>query len=304
MNVRFGNMIESIRNDVINNVEYIIDSCQTSVQSNRAILYYFYLIRNTDYKLYKNIIGLMASDHYKIIKEYSNLDKSIEDDSIFINLYENLTSQDELIMVLEEEPMMILNIMDYMNEFACYEYFEKRQCYLNSKDNLNTLFKLSPYSVLDYLYYCQKYDINTLKIIYHEQLETYDDNDTTINAKDAAIYGLISTLESLFMTDTNNYKDLMSELLANYYIIGKKQIQSGKKIVKKDYLSKNLRLIEKSDIIYLLNKLKDTDYKFLIEILRRNINNYEENTNIHNSSELEQKTLKKINEIKNFNIIE
>ena len=146
--------------------------------------------------------------------------------------------------------------------------------------------------------------MNTLKIIYDEQVETYDDNDTTIDAKDAAIYTIISTLEILFETDIDNYKDLMSELLANYYMIGKKQMQSNKKIVKKEYLAKNLRLIENGDIIDVLNRLKQKDCKFLIEVLRRNINNYDENISINLDNEREQKTLKKINDIKNFNIIE
>ena len=87
-------------------------------------------------------------------------------------------------------------------------------------------------------------------------------------------------------------------------MIGKKQMQSNKKIVKKEYLAKNLRLIENSDIIDVLNRLKQKDCKFLIEVLRRNINNYDENISINLDNEREQKTLKKINDIKNFNIIE
>lgn len=304
MTIRFGDIIEQLRMRVIKDIEYILDNSQTSVQSDKAILYYFYLMRQSNNKLYKNIIGLIASEHYKIIKEYSILGKSIDEDELFINLYESLSNQDELITIIEEEPAIIINILNYMNEFECYDYFEKRQCYLNNKSNLDTLFKLSPCSVLDYLYYCQKYDVNTLKIIYDEQVETYDDNDTTINAKDAAIYTLISTLESLFENDIDNYKDLMSELLANYYMIGKKQMQSNKKIVKREYLAKNLRLIENNDIIDVLNRLKRKDCKFLIEVLRRNINNYDENVSINTDNEREQKTLKKINDIKNFNIIE
>lgn len=304
MTIRFGDIIEQLRMRVIKDIEYILVNSQTSVQSDKAILYYFYMLRQNNNKLYKNIIGLIASDHYKMIKEYSILDKSIDEDELFINLYESLSSQDELIAIIEEEPAIIISILSYMNEFECYDYFEKRQCYLNNKSNLDTLFKLSPCSVLDYLYYCQKYDMNTLKIIYDEQVETYDYNDTTIDAKDAAIYTIISTLEILFETDIDNYKDLMSELLANYYMIGKKQMQSNKKIVKKEYLAKNLRLIENSDIIDVLNRLKQKDCKFLIEVLRRNINNYDENISINLDNEREQKTLKKINDIKNFNIIE
>ena len=75
-------------------------------------------------------------------------------------------------------------------------------------------------------------------------------------------------------------------------------------LIKKEYLAKNLRLIENSDIIDVLNRLKQKDCKFLIEVLRRNINNYDENISINLDNEREQKTLKKINDIKNFNIIE
>lgn len=304
MTIRFGDIIEQLRMRVIKDMEYILDNSQTSVQSDKAILYYFYMLRQNNNKLYKNIIGLIAGEHYKIIKEYSILDKLTDEDELFINLYESLLNQDELIAIIEEEPAIIISILSYMKEFECYDYFEKRQCYLNNKSNLDILFKLSPCSVLDYLYYCQKYNMNTLKIIYDEQVETYDDNDTIINAKDAAIETLISTLEILFETDIDNYRDLMSELLANYYMIGKKQMQSNKKIVKKEYLAKNLRLIENNDIIDVLNRLKQKDCKFLIEVLRRNINNYDENISINLDNDREQKTLKKINDIKNFNIIE
>ena len=63
-------------------------------------------------------------------------------------------------------------------------------------------------------------------------------------------------------------------------------------------------MIENGDIIDVLNRLKQKDCKFLIEVLRRNINNYDENISINLDNEREQKTLKKINDIKNFNIIE
>ena len=305
MTIRFGDIIEQLRMRVIKNMKYILDNSQTSVQSDKAILYYFYMLRQNNNKLYKNIIGLIASDHYKMIKEFMEENINIiEDDFYYLNLYENVSNQDELISIVENDPSIILEIICFMKEFECYDYFEKRQCYLNNKSNLDTLFKLSPCSVLDYLYYCQKYDMNTLKIIYDEQVETYDDNDTTINAKDVALCTLISTIDSLFENDIDNYKDLMSELLANYYMIGKKQIQYNKKIVKREYLTKNLRLIENGDIIDVLNRLKQKNCKFLIEVLRRNINNYDENISINTYNEREQKTLMKINDIKNFNIIE
>ena len=298
MTIKFGNVTENIRNSFINNIELIMNYCQTKEQSNRIILYYFYYIRCADYNLYKNIIGLIASDHYKIINEFMMQNVGIiEDDFYYLKLYESISNQDELISIIENDPSMILEIICYMNDFNCYDYFEKRRCYLRCKDKIEILSKLSPYSVFDYLYYCQKYDANIIKTIYNEQLEIYNDKDYAINT-------LITTIEELFDNDLSNYSYLMSELLINYYIIGKKQIKSDKTIVKRDYLSKNLRLIENSDIIDILNRLKSDDYKFLIEVLRRNINNYDENVSINTDNEREQKTLKKINDIKNFNIIE
>lgn len=304
MTIRFGDIIEQLRMRVIKDIEYILDNSQTSVQCNRAILHYFYALRSSNYQLYKNIVGLMASDHYKIINELKRAKSIGKEDFPYMKLYETVLNQDELICVIEKEPTILLEILYCMKEFNDSNYFENRYSYLLCKDKLDILRKLSPYSVLDYLYYCQKYDMNTLKIIYDEQVETYDDNDTTINAKDAAIETLISTLEILFETDIDNYRDLMSELLANYYMIGKKQMQSNKKIVERDYLAENLQLIENNDIIDVLNRLKQKDCKFLIEVLRRNINNYDENASINTDNEREQKTLKKINDIKNFNIIE
>ena len=70
MTIRFGDIIEQLRMRVIKDIEYILDNSQTSVQSDKAILYYFYMLRQNNNKLYKNIIGLIASDHYKMIKEY------------------------------------------------------------------------------------------------------------------------------------------------------------------------------------------------------------------------------------------
>ena len=125
MTIRFGDIIEQLRMRVIKDIEYILDNSQTSVQSDKAILYYFYMLRQNNNKLYKNIIGLIAGEHYKIIKEYSILDKSTDEDELFINLYESLLNQDELIAIIEEEPAIIISILSYMNEFECYDYFEK-----------------------------------------------------------------------------------------------------------------------------------------------------------------------------------
>ena len=294
--VRFSNVIEDIRTMVISNIEYIIDNCQTGVQINRAILYYFYMMRNNNYKLYKNVIGLIASDHYKMINDLRKFDIDLEEDYLYLDLYESISNQDELIYIIEEDPAMILEIITYMNEFNSLDYFEKRESYLNCKDNLNVLFKLSPYSILDYLYYCQKYDFNILKAIYKEQVEIF-------NSKDDAINSLITTMEELFMTDLENYKELVVELLSNYYMVGKNQLRCNQNIVKREYLVKNIRLIENGDIVDILNRLNEHDYKFLIEVLRRNLNGY--NENIHfNDNDLEKKTLKKIYDIKKINTIE
>lgn len=294
--VRFSNVTEDIRTMIISHIEYIVDNCQTGDQINRAILYYFYMMRNNNYKLYKNIIGLIASDHYKMINDLRKYEIDLREDYPYLNLYENISNQDELIYIIEEEPSIILEIITYMNEFNSLDYFEKRESYLNCKDNLNVLFKLSSYSILDYLYYCQKYDFDILNIIYKEQVEILD-------SKDEAINSLITTMEELFMTDLDNYKDLVVELLSNYYMIGKKQLQRKNKIVKRDYLMKNIRLIENGDIVDILNRLRANDYKFLIEVLRRNLNGYNENIQF-NDNDLEKKTLKKIYDIKKINTIE
>ena len=195
MTIRFGDIIEQLRMRVIKDIEYILDNSQTSVQSDKAILYYFYMLRQNNNKLYKNIIGLIAGEHYKIIKEYSILDKSKDEDELFINLYESLLNQDELIAIIEEEPAIIISILSYMNEFECYDYFEKRQCYLINKNNLDTLFKLSPCSVLDYLYYCQKYDMNTLKIIYEENNIKQEDLKKRLQIDISAVTRILKTLE-------------------------------------------------------------------------------------------------------------
>lgn len=298
MTIRFGDMIEQIRNNIINHIEYITNNCMIDEQNNKAILYYFYKMRSYNYDLYKNIIGLLASDHYKIINYLQLSNQGVKEDDTYITLYESLSSQDELVTLIEEEPFIILEIINYINEFSSYDYFEKRQIYLKCKDKLDVLINLSPYSALDYLYYCQKYDINILKIIYKEQLEIYD------NDKNIAINNLIATLEELFNIDVDNYKELMSDLLRQYYIIGKKQLNSSKKVVKKDYLSKNIRLIENIDIIDIFNRLLSKDCKLLIEVLRRNLNNKDEDIYSYQSSELEQKTLRKIKDIKKIKIIE
>ena len=56
MTIRFGDIIEQLRMRVIKDIEYILDNSQTSVQSDKAILYYFYMLRQNNNKLYKNIV--------------------------------------------------------------------------------------------------------------------------------------------------------------------------------------------------------------------------------------------------------
>lgn len=293
MLMRFTDIINQLRAQFIDNIEYIMDNCQTSVQCNRAILHYFYALRSSNYQLYKNIVGLMASDHYKIINELKRAKSIGKEDFPYMELYETISNQDELICVIEKEPIILLEILYCMKEFNDSDYFENRYSYLLCKYKLDVLKKLSPYSTLDYLYYCQDYDINALKYIYDEQLEIYDKEDV--------IHILVSTINRLFESDLECYKNLISELLANYYIIGKNQLQHGDKIIKRHVLERNIQRIENKDMVFILNILQKREYTFLSDILERILDN-KEGIKDYSDNEIGQKTLKKINDIKNLNI--
>lgn len=297
MIIKFIDLVEEIRSNISNDMEYIFNNSLTSEHMNRAVLYYFYMLSKSNYGFYKNVVGLIASDHYKILKN-SNYNDELNDEAFyFINLYESISSQDELISIIEEEPFVLLELLHWTSEFNNCDYFEKRKYYLNCKDKLDVLIKLSSFSTLDFLYHCQKYDMNTIKSIYKEQLNMYNDKDEAINT-------LIFNLEELFRSDINNYKELVADLLDNYYLIGKRQLSSDKKITKRRYLSKNIKLIENEDIVDILNKLRDKDCKFFIEILRRILNNDDEQLNINDNDSLQQKTLRKIKDIKQISIVE
>lgn len=297
MTIRFIDLVEEIRSCVNSDMEYIFNNSLTSEHMNRTFLYYFYMLKKTNYQLYKNIVGLIASDHYKVLKDLSCSGEITNEDFYYIDLYENLLDQDELISIIEEEPAIMLELIYCANEFNDCDYFEKRKYYLNCKDKLDVLIKLSPFGLFDYLYYCQKYDISMLREIYNEQLAMYNDKDEAINT-------LIFNLEELFRMDIDNYKELVADLLDNYYLIGKKQLNSDKKITRRRYLSKNIKLIENEDIFNILNKLRDKNCKFYVELLRRILNNGDEILTVSENDSLQQKTLRKINDIKQIRIVE
>ena len=287
MVVRFDNFIETVRNHIEENIEFIHDNSKNSEALDNNIYKYFSLLKDKSYSYYSQILGLVASDHYKILYDKQKRSNISEEEQNMLNVYDDLYDNDSIVNFFEQNFELFEYALYEMSDFNSYDYFTKREILLNCKDELPKLGSFSFFNLFDYLYYCQKYSPELLKTIYKEYLNGG-------GSKKDAISSLISTLNQIYISDTDNYVEVISDLLVEYYKISKYQTQNDKHPIKYRKLNKTVRFLEKNDIVQILNKLNDDDV--ISEILKRIIN-FNDDVPYH-INEIDDKTIKKLIQIK------
>lgn len=300
MEIIFSNYIEEVRGKLEDVMGKICTMSSTNERLNLGIIKYFENLREKDYDTYTQLIGLAISDHYKLLyykEQNSILD---EEDKQNLKLYSELNDNEDLVKLVEDEPIFILNAINGLMDFDALSYFNKHATLVVCEPIMKQLIKFSSLNIYDFLYYNPKpYNIGTFKMIYEDCL---NDNDT----KEEAIESLICTLDEIYVEsdDKSEYFGIISDLLATYYIIGKYELTLKEKIAKKATLEKTIRFLESSEISEIIKQLYESDFgqknKFLIEVFKRYIN-FKDSNFTYIGDENYQKTLIKLRNIKEFN---
>lgn len=167
MLIRVKDDTEQIRNDLDDTIDTMCKGLSEKKQ-DEIIESYFNELKENNYSFYEQLIGMMLADHYKLMKlseKYNDMD---DEDKLFLNLYDDLHDINDVLNYMEEYPEAIFPFVYSTKEFNSYSYFEKREAWLACKDELPFLMRMSPLNTLDYLYYCQKYSVETFKTIYDD----------------------------------------------------------------------------------------------------------------------------------------
>lgn len=290
MVVEFSDYVEKLRNNIegdINNLFLVSHESQENLIKN-----YFEELKSKDYELYEQTMGLLVSDHIKILNDREK-SKNITDYELdMLNLYKRLNSNSDALDFVSND-CQILNMLFYaMIDFNYYDYFYKREIWLNSKDELSRLSKLSSLNTMDYLYYCQKFNLDLLRKKYNEFKTNY--------SIDHSMNEVIRIINKLNISDVENYYDLISELLMSYYIT-----QKGNKILKgcqnrfgQINPSNIIRIIETEDNKSLLNDIKNDE--FLIKILSQVMKDESSCNNDYENDKIYIKTLNKLTHIRDY----
>lgn len=281
MVIRFSDISEQYRNIIDSKSELFWTSNQNEKRYEKALWRYFKDIKDDNEKLYNQLMGLVISDDYKML--YNNLVESclLNDHMQILELYRTLEIEEIINYYENEEPELLVMAVGNLSEFNCNDYFGKREILIKCNQERKKLYELSPFCVLDYLYYCNIYDIETLKSIF---LDLKDEG----YSRKKSLESLADTVNQLFFCDTQNYLSLTSDMLYKYYILRKNNYFDSDKYNIMSYLEQE----EEKDI---LNYIKDS--KVIEDIIIKSIC-YDVNSNKIKIDQRDEKTIQKIKSIK------
>lgn len=290
MFIRFEDYTEQIRNYFDNIVNNMCRGLCTEKQ-DEIIDSYFNRLKEKNYTFYQYLIGMMFTDHYKLLRLSEKYDDFDEDDEIFLDLYNGFYSLDDVLNYVEEYPDALASFLYNMSEFNGYDYFEKREAWLSCKDELEFLNKISPLNIFDYLYYCQKYNIDMLKSI-------YDDYTSKNKLLIGSFETIKSTLNKLSVVDEDNYYEITSDLLTLYYVIIKDEFENVDDDNRRSKLSPMIKKIEDGNYNEILSYMDNG--KFLDEVLMQVFTNKNrESSQDFEVNDTYNETLEKLKSIKN-----
>ncbi len=290
MVVEFSDYVEKLRNSIesdIENSSLVSDESQEDMIKN-----YFEELKSKNYESYGQILGLLVSDHIKILNDRKKLNNIVDCELGMLDLYKKLNNTSDVIDFVSDM-CQILNMLFYaMTDFNYNDYFCKREIWLNSKDELSRLSKLSSLNAIDYLYYCKRFNLDLLKKQYNELRIHY--------SIDYSMTEVIKVINGLGISDVENYYDLVSELLMSYYTIqkGSKILRGCQNRFNQVNPSSIIKMIETEDNKSLLNAIKDDE--FLIKILSKVMSDENNCNKDCQNDKTYVKTLNKLKHIRDY----
>lgn len=180
-------------------------------------------------------------------------------------------SIEELIMRLQEDYELMETILIEEIDYTCLSNIEKQNLMQNI-DLLNrNKFHYSIFNghILDMIAYSKKYTLEEMRYNY---LDYTCYNEETEEAKECAIKMLLEDMKYIKFNDKNKYKQIILNLLKNYYIWEKFFINNAPDLVgAEEYII--IDLIEKHSLNELLRIINRID-ELLIELLYKYVSEY------------------------------
>ena len=280
MKIWYSNLSEQYRNLIDSKSELLWNDNPSEKEFEKAIWRYFKDIRNSDEVLYLQLMGMVIADDYKML--YKELVESFltSEQMEQLDFYRNADSM-EIIDYYESEPDLLPMAIGSLSDFNCYDFFDKRRILKLCNGERDKLHELSPYCALDYLYYCKPYDIEEYKNMF---LDLRQDGYSQKKSIDT----LTDTTQQLLMCDTENYVELVSDMLYKFYLLRKNNYFKKDKYNLIPYLEQE----EERDI---LNYIKDS--KIIEDVIRKSIC-YDVNSDKLKINKCDEKAIQKIKSIK------
>ena len=170
-------------------------------EKDEASVKYFEFIeelKNTNYNLYKIIVGLAFVDNYRLLIDKKAHKKLTENQQNYLEMYEQITDIDDLLFKIEEAPIKInhFNLKgkatilmqlddDYVDKFNSFNRFEKYN-----------IFK----------------ERTTEEFVF-----IYLNNSKTEETKTEAIYNIITILDLLYKYNLKNFSKLILDMIKVFY---------------------------------------------------------------------------------------
>lgn len=268
-----------------NDEEILTKGAQKEFDYQNFIIEVFSRLRKVDYKNYKFLISLLYHDYCMSINDEKELEHLLNK---LINNNHNFKDIDEL---LQNNKAYYIDFLEGFLNFSEMPYLDKRGTFIDSNNIDKHLNKIFPLHYLDKLYYILPYNKQRLISIFEKYQITI-----SREYKVDAFSEIISLIADLYYYDMNNYFNLMTSLLENYYKYN--SYPNSYKTLDK----KNIELMAKItnwDLEPLLDEISQ-DYQFLEIVVDELYNDeyvysdeYKKNVNLY-YSKVEDKVKNKI----------
>ncbi len=225
-----------------------------------------------------NLYEELDNSEIEFVEEYCNKEKIEFDDSndeeesdeedteleeyneSIINIAKELIhfkNIDEVIKYVEKDESILIEFIESTRDIHSMFHDEKRGVYfveLSEQKNLNSIYPLHFLDILSYSRPLTKEDLIIIQRDYYENIdEIEDERKTEQDSYDQSINHVISELLGVYAEDCYNYRDLMIDIISDYYEYVKFAIYNNLNI-KKEIDKKLLKSIETSSINQIINE--------------------------------------------------
>lgn len=180
-------------------------------EKDEASVKYFEFIeglKNTNYNLYKIIVGLAFVDNYRLLIDKKSHKKLTENQQNHLEIYEQITDIDDLLFKIEEDPSLLSSII----------YAPIKINHFNLKGKATILMQLDDDYVDKFNSFnrFEKYNIFKERTT-EEFVFIYLNNSKTEEAKNETIYNIITILDLLYKYNLKNFSKLILDMIKVFY---------------------------------------------------------------------------------------